>query len=316
MAVSRQRFLFDGPGTYYIDLNQSTSLQERKLQRQMLMRHVRGGLIKDSNNDSVVRINVAPATWPVKTAIRRGFKLWNKMIKQRTDEGGIGVSKGKYHDYKVALNHHHYSVGLGNNKLPVDAAGNPLNSGEWVYSRMVSEDIDWSDPQLTATRNRDAEQYYVHIVGPHVDGTGTVGGTGVDPVNGEWLSVGLVRSWLDTRAEPITNEPDFPNAALSDPLANLFDESDADDEVLERLRDDNDEPPYDENSVFGVGNGGTGVYGDLQHVAMAATQSGAGQISALNGFSALNGLIQVHITQTTSGEVEMILDVDMKGEML
>jgi hypothetical protein len=126
----------------------------------------------------------------------------------------------------------------------------------------------------------------------------------------------LVRSWLDTRAEPITNEPDFPNAALSDPLANLFDESDADDEVLERLRDDNDEPPYDENSVFGVGNGGTGVYGDLQHVAMAATQSGAGQISALNGFSALNGLIQVHITQTTSGEVEMILDVDMKGEML
>lgn len=114
----------------------------------------------------------------------------------------------------------------------------------------------------------------------------------------------------------MTNEPDFSTTALTDPLANLFDESDADDEVLERLRDDNDEAPYDENSVFGIGNGGTGNYGDLQRVAMAATQSGAGQISAMNGFTALNGLIQVHITQTTSGQVEMILDVDMKGEML
>lgn len=315
MAVSRQRFLFAGPGVYYIDLNQTTSLQERKMQRQMLMRHVRGGLIKDSNNDSVVRINVAPATWPTKTAIRRGFKLWNKMIKQRLDEGGVGVAKGKYHDFKVALNHHHYLVGLGNNQIPVDAAGTALTTGEWTYSRMVSEDIDWSNPALLTNRNRDAEEYYLHVVGPHVDGTGTVGGTSTDPTYGEWRSVGLIRSWIDTRAEPITNEPDFPTAALSDPLANLFDESDADDEVLERLRDDNDEAPYDENSLFGIGHG-TGNHADLQRVAMAATQAGAGQISALNGFSALNGLIQVHITQTTAGQVEMILDVDMKGELL
>jgi hypothetical protein len=315
MAVSRQRFLFDGPGTYYIDLNQSTSLQERKMQRGMLMRHVRGGLIKDSNNESVVRINVAPATWPVKTAIKRGFKLWNKMIDQRIKEGGVGLSKGKYHDFKVFLNHHHYLTGLTNNEIPRDAGGTELTQGEWTYSRIVSEDIDWSDPALTSARNRDAEQYFLHIVGPHVDGTGTVGGTGVDPVNGEWRSVGLVRSWIDTRAEPQQNDPAFPTAALSDPLANVFDESDADDEILERLRDDNDEAPYDENSLMGIGHG-TGNHADLQRVAMAATQSGAGQISALNGFSALNGLIQVHITQTTSGQVEMLLDVDMKGEKL
>lgn len=316
MAVSRQRFLFDGPGTYYIDLNQSTSLQERKMQRGMLMRHVRGGLIKDSNNDSVVRINVAPATWPVKTAIKRGFKLWSKMLDMRIKEGGIGLSKGKYSDYKVFLNHHHYLSGITNNTLPVDAAGTALTQGEWTYSRVVSEDVNWSDPALVANRNRNAEQYFLHIVGPHVDGTGTVGGTTVDPTNGEWRSVGLVRSWIDTRSEPQANDPAFPTAALSDPLANMFDESDADDEVLERLRDDNDEAPYDENSLFGIGHG-TGNYADLQRVAMAATQSGAGQISALNGFSALNGLIQVHITQGQgSGQVEMLLDVDMKGEKL
>lgn len=315
MAVSRQRFLFDAPGVYYIDLNQTTSIQERKLNRGMLVRHVRGGLIKDSNNESVVRINVAPATWPVKTAIRRGFKLWNKMFQQRLEEGGIGAAKGKYHDFKVALNHHHYLSGLGNNKIPVDAAGTELTKGEWTYSRIVSEDIDWSSAALTTNRNRNAEQYYLHVVGPHVDGTGTVGGTTVDPTHGEWLSVGLVRSWIDSRALPDTDEPDFPTAALSDPLANMFDESDADDEILQRLKDDNESTPYDEATLFGIGHG-TGNLADLQRVAMAATQSGAGQISALNGFSAINGLIQVHITQTTPGEVELILDVDMKGELL
>lgn len=315
MAVSRQRFLFDGPGTYYIDLNQTTSLQERKLQRQMLIRHVRGGLIKDSNNESVVRINVAPMTWPVKTAIRRGFNLWNQMFAQRMKEGVVGVTKGKYHDFKVALNHHHTLVGLGNNQLPVDAGGTTLTSGEWVYARMVSEDVKWDDPALTSNANRNAEEFYLHIVGPHVDGTGTVGGTTFDPVNGAWQSIGLVRSWIDTRAEPQANTPLVPSALLTDPLSNLFDESDADDEVYTRLRDDNDETPYDENSLFGIGHG-TGNYADLQRVAMAATQTGAGQISALNGFSALNGLIQVHITQSTSGQVEMLLDVDMKGEML
>lgn len=316
MAVSRQRFLFDGPGVYYIDLNQTTSIQERKLNRGMLMRHVRGGLIKDSNNDSVVRINVAPATWPVKTAIRRGFKLWRKMFQQRLEEGGIGLSKGKYHDFKVALNHHHYLSGFGNNKLPVDAAGTEITKGDWTYARIVSEDINWSDPALTSARNRDAEQYYLHVVGPHVDGTGTVGGTATDPTHGEWLSVGLVRSWIDSRAMPDDDEPDFPTAALTDPLANMFDESDADDEILQRLKDDNESTPYDETTLMGIGHG-NGNLADLQRVAMAATQSGAGQISALNGFSALNGLIQVHITQGTgSGEVEMILDVDMKGELL
>jgi len=54
--------------------------------------------------------------------------------------------------------------------------------------------------------------------------------------------------------------------------------------------------------------------GHLQRVAMAATQAGAGQIASLNGFSAICGLVQVHITQGVgSGEVELILDVSTKG---
>jgi len=56
---------------------------------------------------------------------------------------------------------------------------------------------------------------------------------------------------------------------------------------------------------------------NLQRQAMAATQSGAGAISSLNGFSAICGLVQVVVEQANgSGLVEIVLDVDTVGEDL
>ena len=85
MAISRQRYLFEslapGDHVFYIDLAKSLSAQERKLFRQMREYTVRGGLLKDSNQDAVLRCNVAPDTWPTRAAIRRGFRQWNEMIK-------------------------------------------------------------------------------------------------------------------------------------------------------------------------------------------------------------------------------------------
>jgi hypothetical protein len=102
-------------------------------------------------------------------------------------------------------------------------------------------------------------------------------------------------------------------AVNTDPLSNLFDETDADDEVILNLTTRQDEPPYDVDSCPGI-EGGGGAQQNLQRVAMAATQSGAGQISMLNGFSALCGLVQVEITQgVPSGQVELLLDVETKG---
>jgi hypothetical protein len=143
------------------------------------------------------------------------------------------------------------------------------------------------------------------IVGPHLAG----GGSG-----DHWNRVGLIQSWIDTRAQPdTTGSPVVPDTAMTDPLANLFDEADAADEIMDMLQDDNDRTPYPETSVFGIQQA-YGTHNNLQRVAFAATQNGAGQISALNGFSALCGLVQVHITTTgPTGDVELILDVDTKG---
>ena len=296
------RFLFDAPGTYYIDLAQSLSIHERKLHPQFREYKVMGGLIKDSNNDSVVRMNVAPYTWYTKNALRRGKRIFDRMINQRLGEATTKLNKSKYHDYKVYLNNNH---DLSANKTPVDAAGNPYNLGEWQYSLYVSEDVDWSDATLAAAANRNADEFYGMIVGnAHAAGTGT----GQD----QWARISLVKSWLETRPEP-TADPVVDGAAVNtDPLSNLFDETDADDEVIANLTSRQDEPPYDTDTCPGI-EGGGGTQQNLQRVAMAATQTGAGQISQLNGFSAVCGLVQVEITQSSAGQVELLIDVETKG---
>jgi hypothetical protein len=105
---------------------------------------------------------------------------------------------------------------------------------------------------------------------------------------------------------------------LSDPLLNLFDESDADDEVFENLQEHNDNPPYLESSVFGEYQSNHANIGEnLQRVSMTATQAGAGQIASVPAFSALCGLVQVHITTNGDpGQVELLLDVATKGEAI
>lgn len=298
--VSRQRYLFSGPGTYYIDLFKSLSAQERRLVRQGQVAKVMGGLIKDSNNESVVRMNVAPDTWVTRTAWRRGKKMWDMHIKEAL-EGMDGRLKPKYHDYKVYLN----NVMGGSPVLPVDAAGNTIPSGEWGYSEYHSEDIDWADPNLLTTSNREADSFSAALVGEH-------SGSPAD-----WTRIGLIKSWIESRAfNDDFPQGNVPNTVETDPLNNLFDEADAADEVITMLRTLNEEAPYDEDTHFGNGEPNA-ASNNLQRVAFAATQTGAGQISAMNGFSAICGLVEVVITQGVgSGQVELLLDVSTKGEKI
>lgn len=301
--ISRQRYLFDGPGTYYIDLFKSLSVQERKMFRQHQVANVHGGLIKDSNNESVVAINVAPDTWVTRTALRRGKRLFDKHIEDALEGASLKQIKPKYHDYKVYLNNVMGSATL----LPVDADGHTIPSGEWEYSTYHSEDVDWNAIATAGagqTSNREADSFSAAICGPHTGNTTN------------WTRIGLIQSWFDSRGEPQSDDPVVAADVSGDPLVNLFDEADAADEIIETLRVANDRPPYDVNEHFGNGQT-TGAHNNLQRVAFAATQAGAGQISAMNGFSAICGLVEVQVTQNVgSGLVELLLDVSMKGDKI
>jgi len=298
MAVSRMRFTFSQNGTYYIDLAKAISLQERRLHRQKQIYTVLGGYMKDQDG-STAHFNTAPLTWPVKRSINRGFRLWKKMIAEtlsRTD----GVQSGKWNDFKVYLDNQH-----GAPIVPVDASGNIMSSGntEWDYSTLTSADPSETGAGITL----DPDQFELAIVGPH-SGSGQNEGN----VSG-YSRVSLIQSWIDSRPiESVSADPNYASeaAVIADPLNNLFDAGDVDDDKLTIINQEGDLPPYDQEEMFGNASA-AGNSNNLQRMSSAQT-SGASPIAMVMGFQALCGLVQVVVTGSSSS-MELVLDVDTQG---
>jgi hypothetical protein len=292
MAVSRMRFKGDNNGTYYIDLAKALSLQERKLHRQKMIYTVYGGFFVDSQGNRI-DINTAPLTWVTKRAVNRGFAMWRKHQAKTLDESGSSLKNYKYNDFKVYLNSGHGSSPL----LPVDAASQSLGSGgNWDYATLISEDPD------VGAQPGDPTGFGLQIVGPHV---------GTNP---DWTRVGLVDSWVHSRSPPTQYEPrDFPDTA--DPLMNLFDDGDAMDERLNNMQDENDEPPYALEAMFGNASTTAGGEHNLQRASVAKPTVGTTPVAPIHGFQALCGLVQIVVgSDSASNSWELVLDVETKGE--
>lgn len=289
MAVSRMRFKADNNGTYYIDLAKALSQQERRLHRQKQIYTVYGGFFVDSQGNRC-NINTAPMTWVTKRAVNRGFALWRKMT-AKTLEDASATSKSRYRDFKVRLDNQH-----GTPLLPLDASGNDFNTGtlpSWTYSTLTSEDPD--GPGGTP-----ADDYDLQIVGAH---------SGADP---NWTRISLVQSWLDSRPAPEDTQPNnIPD--VTDPLMNLFDAGDVLDDRLTIINTENDNPPYDEDEVFGSASA-NGASNNLQRQSVAVPAT-ATPVAPVHGFQALCGLVQVVVgSDTASNAWELVLDVETKGE--
>lgn len=288
---TRLRFETDLNGYAYIDLGREMSKVQRKLVRQGQNFVIHGGLLQDSNNEYTVRFNTAPQSWVVGTALRRARKLWELQYRQVMAEGGVGRVKPKYWDWKVYLNN---AMRTGTILDAKDADGVAYAAGEWRYSQYASEDVDWADPATLSASNRNADEFTAHICGDHAG------------ASGNWESIGIIESWKDSRPQPDSDQPDTPASVQTDPLVNLFDEADADDERMEHLQTYNDEAPYDESDVPGDGQT------HLERMAMAACST-ANPIVPFGGFIAPHGLIQVHATRASTGNVTILMDVEAVG---
>jgi hypothetical protein len=268
------------------------SLIARRMKRQMKNVTVYGGYYVDSGG-SRIDLNVAPDNWVTTTAIKRGFRMWKRMISEtlkKTD----GTGTGKYNDFKVYLDS---AMDQSSNVLlPVDAGNNQLYTStipEWDYSTLTSEDPDGPVPN--------ANQFELHIVGAHAGSPHA------------WTRLGLMESWFNSRPEPQFNTPtDIQD--VNDPLSNLFDAGDSDDDRLTIISAEGDQAPYDEDSQFGMVTSGTGQQ-NLQRVSTAFTTSSNAQMN-IHGFKAICGLVQIVTTGLDSGsdEWELVLDVEEKGE--
>lgn len=199
--------------SHYIDLARDLSAVNRRLMRQGRDYHVKRVTIVSSNTPNLgnrISFSVMPDTWNVRNAWKRGFQTWNEMNKVATHQISGDIS-GTWADFKVHMTvDSRVDYNAGQFLVPVDNGGNAVDFGEWRMSQLITPD---------GTTGEDA--FEIHMLGDH---SGSVGA---------WNTVGLVKSYAESRATVQQASPDVPNVASDDPLVNVFDYGTAIDEVID-----------------------------------------------------------------------------------
>ena len=267
-TMTRLSFELDGGSTQFIDIGLALSVMNRKFARAGVYYYVNSVEIYN-NETGVVDLHTLPDTWVTKNAWNRGFKLFQKM-NSMVDQPISGIGRPKYHDFKVYMNNRHRTTGsLLPNLYDINAASTQFQPDDWVYSQFVSADDDGDGTQ-------NADEFTVHMLGDH------------QGIPDNWESVGLIKSYADSRARIQPSSPALPAVASADPMINIFDMSSEEqmNDIIENLDTDNDEAPY--NDIHYIGQGG-----HMYHVARIGTEVGVGRVGRASGFCAPFGLICV-----------------------
>jgi len=274
-TITRLSFECSGSSTQFIDVGRALSILNRKFFRAGLYYYINS--VEVYNNETgVVDLHTAPDNWVTRNSHVRGEAIFDKMNNLIEYPLSAGI-RPKYHDFKVFLTDLHRETGSLNPSL-YTINGNEIAYApdDWEYSRFVSADSDGdlADPQ---TINQDADQFYCHLLGDH-SGSAT-----------NWTSIGLIKSYQDSRAVQPAESPVTNSNLEVDPLINIFDYSTEEqmNEILQNLGADNDNAPYNADSYIG------NVSTSMQHVARIGTEVGVGRVGRASGFCAPFGLICV-----------------------
>ena len=282
MSVTRLCFHLQ-PGVNIIDLAKSMSSHHRTLIRQKQIFTVVGGMVTGSGDNNVIDVSTAPNTWYMRSAVNRIFKAWKNYrhrVFQALPEPSDGLMDAKYADFKLLLNNE-------NSTLVQDAKnlnGDSLSCTEWDYSKLYDETGSYRT---------------FHIVGEH-------GATKYSALQG-WLAT--TPQILD--ADPLTASIDGVAGAdyLIDFINNLHETDDAIDSKLEEMADDNDQAPFDRNTLYGSD---FSAQNNLQPQASLIVSDNF-PVQPIAGFQALCGLIQIDVTGSAS-DCKFYIDVVNKPE--
>jgi hypothetical protein len=206
-------------------------------------------------------------------AWKRAFDTWNRQNKEAT-QNLAGRIAGTWADFKVYMSQ---DARVGTVLRPMDNGGNLYDQGEWVYSQMVTPDGTTS-----------ADSFELHLLGDH---NGSVGA---------WNSVGLIKSYGESRATVSSGDPNVPSVASDDPLVNVFDYGTTVDEVIDDLEFSNDEPPY--NIADYPGDDGNGP---KPAIVQDTTLRDGSAIMA--GFNAMCGLLELESKSPIANDVFSVL---------
>lgn len=285
------------PGTetsHYIDLARDLSAINRRLMRQGRIYHVKRVSIVSSNtiagvgwtdgelppadlyqqNAGRITFSTIPYSWVTVNAWQRGFRIWNTMNDRVLKlEPSL---KSTWHDYKIR------GIGLyapsPTYEIPVDNGGGAVSLGEWNYSVYQSPD------GTTAS-----DQFNAHMLGDH------------DQASAPFGSIGLVKSYAESRATVSTDSPELDQVNFNDPLLNILDDGTVVDEIASDLANRNETPPYDHDLY-------PGETGNMSRpLVVQQTTLGADGRASVGGFAAMCGLVEVEITSPNANDVYLVL---------
>ena len=261
--------------TIYIDLAKALSMVNRRAYRQGLYYYVAS--VEFSNgSEAYCQVNTLPRYLDDKTGLGPWVQDWSKMNRIAAADGH---PYPKYHDFKTQMVNGASITDPGYGDIDSDGGGTGIadvyTADDWVTSDFVTDDPPGSDPE-------DVDTFSSHMLGGHAGSAGS------------WTSIGLIRSLNDTWAyQPDEGVPtlDAGGDADTDPLANMFDAGDSHDDIRLNLDQDNDEPPYDHNTMTGASSAEETVI-----KAILRTGVGAGALARAPGFCAPLGLLQVNVS--------------------
>jgi hypothetical protein len=296
MAIVRLAFKLEA-GANILDLAHGLSLTERRMVRQKQVFTILGGHLADGGNppiadpattDTPIKISTAPNNFYTRNAVTRGFNAWKKSRAKALEASGDNASDltAKYSDFKVRLDQTTSTL----YRTPCDASSHPINSNEWQYATITSENPTVNDQSLM-------------IVGQHHPGSNRYS---------------LAEGWLGTRPR-IIRDPSMPDLDADgvedieqDVISTMFQDSTEDTERLLKLTTQNDNAPFEVERLY------------TNHLAYSSNEPNNLQLQyfcdmsrndlnvSIPGFQALCGLVRVDVGSYYSNPI-LILDVDTKG---
>ena len=283
----RLSFEFSGGSTEFIDIAAALSAINRKFVSQQAYFYV-SKVELYNNEDAYVDIHTLPDTWVTRNAYRRGRAMFEKM-NSLLDPAVSGIAAAPYYDFKVFMSNRHRTTGTTMPSLyDINATA---SSGFNMLHQMNGYTRSWYQQMMMVMVTRKQIIFILHMIGDHAGSSDN------------WNSVGLIKSYGETRTTVSTFGGSEATLEITDPILNLMDNSSEEqiNDIAERLQMDNDVAPYDADVYVGE------LDGHMAHQARLVTTSTLGRLATAPGFCAPLGLICVDSQASSAYRVVITL---------
>lgn len=286
---------------FYIDLSQCASLLNRRFYRQGINWAVSSIKVLSAGFIGKVNFNKLPNTWVMSNAWEKGFRAWQHMIKNATDEAGNESIKGKFLDFKIYANRQHHQDGFGANLLPIDSAANAANLGQWQPAEIEVPSVSGAAASTT---------WELIAVGPNNPGAGASGND----------AKSLIAGYEVSRALPYSEDPNSPADSSNvgeNWIMSLFTEGiQQDPDVIEMLEVTGDKAPYpfegDGTNTDTMYPGGQTNLPALQiHDYEFITSTTIGGTTMFKGGTFPCGLIEIDAKNDSDSDQTLLIQIDL-----